>query len=139
MLARILSEQQLLGTRLGATVMNAAAVDDVIAWTVLAVVIAISRATSPLSALWTILSTLAFVAGMFIFVSPILKRIAIAMSRKDKEAGHNQLPVSFFVLTVLLCLASAYVTEVSSGRHAILCPLPPRATAVAVTTMAAPP
>jgi len=96
-----------------------AACDDVVAWSILALVIAISRASSPLSAVWTMLSTAAFVLGMFLVVNPILKRVAIAMGRKDKEASGSHynsasLPTWFFVLVVLLCLASAYVTEVSA-------------------------
>ena len=43
-LARIMSEMRLLDTVLGASVMNAAAVDDIIAWTILGLVIAITRA-----------------------------------------------------------------------------------------------
>ena len=69
-LARILSEQRLLGTRLGSSCMNAAAVDDVVAWSILSIVIALARAVSGLTALWTILSTLAFVLGMMYLVRP---------------------------------------------------------------------
>jgi Kef-type K+ transport system membrane component KefB len=49
-LARILSEMRLLDTTLGASVMNAAAVDDIIAWTILGLVIAIARAADGIGA-----------------------------------------------------------------------------------------
>jgi Kef-type K+ transport system membrane component KefB len=63
-LARILSERRILTTRLGALSLTIAAVDDVIAWVLLAIVIAIARAHSSLDILWVILLTLGEIALM---------------------------------------------------------------------------
>jgi Kef-type K+ transport system membrane component KefB len=117
-LARILSEMRLLGTKVGATTMNAAAVDDVLAWTILAVVIATARASDPASAAWTVLSALAFMGVMAFIVRPILRA---AFSRNQQQTvrsnraashGNDELPSWLFVSMVILCFVCAYTTEV---------------------------
>ena len=48
-LARILSERNLLRTKVGAVTLACAAVDDVTAWSMLAFIVAVSRAGSPVA------------------------------------------------------------------------------------------
>ena len=53
-LARIVQERQLSKTKLGALVITCAAADDITAWCILAGVIAVVKAGSVVSALYTI-------------------------------------------------------------------------------------
>src|SRR5205807_9198046 len=75
-LARILTERGLYKTRLGAVTLTCAAVDDVTAWCLLAVVVAIARAHGTGSALITIGLSVAFIAVMILVVRPFMARLA---------------------------------------------------------------
>ncbi len=73
-LARILEERHLTRTALGATAIACAATDDVTAWTVLALVVAIAKANTVGPTLLTIGLVLLFVLVMFFWVKPRLPR-----------------------------------------------------------------
>ena len=70
-LARILTDRGLTRTELGVAALTCAAVDDVTAWCLLAVVVGVARATLG-SALLAIVLTVAFIAIMFLVVRPIV-------------------------------------------------------------------
>jgi Kef-type K+ transport system membrane component KefB len=112
-LARILTERNLLRTRLGAVTIACAAVDDVTAWCILAGVIALIRADGSLSSLGiTLAGTGAYVAAMLLLVRPALRRLeryyhARGFLTQDVLAG-----------IFMLLLASAYTTE-WLGIHAL--------------------
>ncbi|WP_018348299.1 cation:proton antiporter [Longispora albida] len=111
-LARILSEQNLLRTPLGATGMTAAGIGDVTAWCLLAVVIAIVRGTSVMSAVLSMVYVLVFAAVMFWVVGPLVARVVA-------RAERNHTPrVALYAGLVCLVLASALATE-QIGVHAI--------------------
>lgn len=74
-LARLLKESGLAGTRVGTLSLVSAAVNDVVAWCVLAFVIALSRSTGPGDGLRTIILAIAFVAAMLVVVRPLLARL----------------------------------------------------------------
>lgn len=61
-------------TPLGTLAIASAANDDVTAWCLLAVVIAISKAGSFASALYSVGLAVAYIAVMFLVVRPFLKR-----------------------------------------------------------------
>ncbi|XP_034594760.1 cation/H(+) antiporter 15 [Setaria viridis] len=70
-LARILAETKLLGTELGRIAMSAAIVNDMCAWILLALAIAISEVNSAaLSSLWVLLCGVLFVLFCFYAVRP---------------------------------------------------------------------
>jgi Kef-type K+ transport system membrane component KefB len=73
-LARLLKESGLAGTRVGALSLVSAAVNDVVAWCVLAFVIALSRSTGPGDGLRTIVLAIAFMAAMLV-VRTLLARL----------------------------------------------------------------
>lgn len=101
-LARIVQERGLTGTPLGSMAITCAAADDITAWGILAVVVAIVKSTGILSAVVTILLALVFVFAMFFLVRPWLqKRMASVQGTKTKVA------LAFFVL-----LISGYLAEV---------------------------
>lgn len=111
-LARILQERGLTKTSLGSIVIACAAFDDVTAWCILATVIAIVKAGSIMSAMFTILLALVFVLIMFYGVRPIIRNISSKYSH-SKHLNKTVVIVSFFVL-----LMSSYITE-TIGIHAL--------------------
>ncbi|PRP86587.1 hypothetical protein PROFUN_05225 [Planoprotostelium fungivorum] len=102
-LARILSETGLMETRIGNLALSAAAVDDVIAWILLAVVVGIANASTPLAALYTFLLLISFVAFMILIVKPVLA--ALAKSRYLlTDSGELSLNVlAIFLLGIFIC------------------------------------
>lgn len=79
-LARILSDRGITDTPLGALALMCAAIIDVVAWCLLAVVIAISRHGPTSEVLMTVALTAAFAAGMVLVVRPVLARVLGAVS-----------------------------------------------------------
>jgi len=111
-LARIIQEKGIHKTRLGAIVITCAAVDDITAWCLLAVVIAIVKAGSFVSSLYTILLAVAYVLLMIKVVRPFLKRVGDLYTTKEN------LSKSIVAVFFLILLFSAYATEVI-GIHAL--------------------
>lgn len=110
-LARILRERELTRSRVGTIAIACAAVDDVTAWCLLAVIVALVRQRQLTGALWTIGLTAAFVACMLYVVGPRLTRWASSTVVSGGEALRTS--------TVLACLAlSSSVTELI-GIHAL--------------------
>jgi Kef-type K+ transport system membrane component KefB len=112
-LARILQERGIATTFLGSTAITCAAVDDVTAWTILAFVVAIAKATSVSGALLVVLLVLGFVAIMVFGVRHALPRSlgAERLPREEPSRG---------AVAIVLCvvIASALTTEVI-GIHAL--------------------
>ncbi len=111
-LARIIQERGLTKTPLGAMAITCAAADDVTAWCILAVVIAIVKAGGILSALFTIGLAVIFVLFMLRVVGPWIKRISTTVVEKEK-ISKSVVAIAFFIL-----LMSAYVAELI-GIHAL--------------------
>lgn len=111
-LARIVQEKGINKTKLGTIVLTCAAVDDITAWCVLAVVIAIVKAGSVISSLYTILFAVFYVVMMIKVIKPFLHRIGELHTTKEHL---NKSVVALFFLTLV---ASAFCTEVI-GIHAL--------------------
>lgn len=86
-LARILTERGLYKTPLGAVTLTCAAVDDVTAWCLLAVVVTIAQATGLLGAGATIAFSILFIAGMILVVRPLLQRLATYHEDRGQLSG----------------------------------------------------
>ncbi|MFI2370864.1 cation:proton antiporter [Streptomyces sp. NPDC018833] len=84
-LARILVDRGLYGTPLGALAMACAAVDDVAAWCLLALVVALASAGSPLDALTTAGLAVLFAGAMVLVVRPLLARWAAARADRTND------------------------------------------------------
>ncbi|MCO5609010.1 hypothetical protein L7F22_063230 [Adiantum nelumboides] len=112
-LARILAERKLLVTDVGQMALSAAAVNDLVAWILLALAIALSGSDkSPLVAVWVFLTGIAFLLLMFFAVKPILKHIA---SRAEEGNPSNE----FYISSILAgILAAGFATDFI-GIHAI--------------------
>jgi len=112
-LARVIEERGLSKSHLGSTAIACAAVDDVTAWCLLAVVVAIAKATGFSGALLTISLALVFIGIMLFFIKPMASRM---MDTKDRNETQSKGLVAG-VLT-FVC-ASALFTEVI-GIHALI-------------------
>lgn len=111
-LARIVQERGLSRTRIGGVAITCAAVDDITAWCLLAAVIAIVKAGSVISSIWTIALSITYVAFMLGMVRPFLKKIGDVYA--DRESLSKPVVAVFF----LILLLSSYATEVI-GIHAL--------------------
>lgn len=111
-LARIAQERGIHKTKLGTIVLTCAAADDITAWSLLAVVIAIVKAGSFISAFPTIIMAVGYVFILLKLVRPFLKRIG------DLHASHENLSKPVVAIFFLVLILSAYTTEII-GIHAL--------------------
>jgi Kef-type K+ transport system membrane component KefB len=109
-LARIVADRGLIRTEVGGLALASAAVDDVFAWSLLAVVVAVGTADG--GAPWQLLAVGPYLFVMFRWVRPLLRRLAAARER----AGRLTPDILAVILVGLL--VSCYLTEVM-GLHAI--------------------
>lgn len=112
-LARILTEQNMLRTRVGSVAITCAAVDDVTAWCILAGIIVIVRSSGLELPVWlTLCGLVAFVLLMLFVVRRLLKGLATIYERR------GGLTPDLIALILLVVLASGWITEVL-GVHAL--------------------
>lgn len=109
-LARILTERRLVQTPVGALSLAAAAVDDVSAWSLLALVVGIASAAGTGAALGTVGLTLGYAALVWWGLRPLLGRLG-------PREGHA-VSVELMSGAVLLVVLSALITE-HIGIHAL--------------------
>ena len=105
-LARIITENNLQGTRLGTLALTCAAVDDVTAWCILAVAIAVARHGSiDQQAVLTIIESIVYIGFMFTVGRWFLKRL----SKHHRRTGRlSQLVLAVIYMGVV---SSALITE----------------------------
>ena len=101
-LARVLQETGLYHTRIGVLTITCAAVDDVTAWCVLAIVVAVINSTGFADAIQIIALSLVFVVAMMKVVKPLLAR-------------RHTIPVW---MAISFAMVAAWITE-QIGIHAI--------------------
>jgi Kef-type K+ transport system membrane component KefB len=112
-LARILTERNLLRSKVGSVAITCAAVDDVTAWTILAGIIVLIRASNSPLPLWIMLAGLGvFVLLMLVVVRRALQRL-VAIYERQKSLTHDIL-----ALILLMVMASGWMTEFL-GVHAL--------------------
>jgi Kef-type K+ transport system membrane component KefB len=110
-LARMVKERGLSHTNVGITALSCAGINDIVAWCLLAAVVAIVRKGSVVSSFHTILWCLCYVLVMMLVVRPVLR--VLINSAKGNPAGRG----SMAIILVLL-LISSWVTE-SIGIHSL--------------------
>jgi Kef-type K+ transport system membrane component KefB len=112
-LARILTERDLLRTRVGSVAIACAAVNDVTAWCILAGIVVIVRSSTLLMPLWVTVTGLgAFVLLMLTVVRRLLGMLIASYER------HRGLTHGHLALILLVVLASGWVTDYW-GVHAL--------------------
>lgn len=111
-LARIIQERNMTKTPIGTLSIASAANDDITAWCLLAIVIAIAKAGSFVSAFYTIGLTVAYITLMFIVVRPFLKKIGAAYTNQEVISK------TFVAFIFLILIISSALTEII-GIHAL--------------------
>jgi Kef-type K+ transport system membrane component KefB len=112
-LARILADNRMTRTRLGALALTCAAVGDITAWCLLAFVVGVVHESSghaALAAVWTA----GFIAVMFLVVRPLFERL----SRQIRDGR----PAEGAVAITLVAVVAAALTTEAIGVHAIFGP-----------------
>lgn len=112
-LARILSERNMMQDKVGSLAIVCAAMDDVTAWCILAMVVAIASAGSDMSSLFFTLGGTALYTSVMIWgVRPLLKRL-----EKGITQGHGSSPNTVAVVAVTV-IGSAIITDML-GIHSL--------------------
>ncbi len=105
-LARILSERNMLGSRLGTVAIACAAVDDVTGWCILAYIVVLIRSAHSSTSIWMTTAGLA-VFGLIMIYG--VRRLLRGYERVYKAKG--ELSENLMALMLLLVLVSALCTE----------------------------
>jgi Kef-type K+ transport system membrane component KefB len=113
-LARIISERQLQTTPVGTLALTVAALDDITAWCILALVVAIAQSGPVWQSAITVLLTVLYIVFMFYAVRPFIhwwlaKHYQRHAPDRDK---------TWMTITILLILLSSLATELI-GIHAL--------------------
>ncbi|XP_023545155.1 cation/H(+) antiporter 20-like [Cucurbita pepo subsp. pepo] len=118
-LARILAELKLLTTQVGETAMAAAAFNDIAAWILLALAVALAgngeggAQKSPLVSVWVLLSGGGYVVFVMVVIRPGMKWVVRRCSYE-----HDALGDAYICLTLVGVLVSGFVTDLI-GIHSI--------------------
>jgi Kef-type K+ transport system membrane component KefB len=107
-LARLLADKNMLGTSIGTLALTCAAVGDVLAWCLLALVVAIIHAQGLISVALTVGIIILFIGIMFAVVRPLLVYAERRIQSKSL----------LMAMSLVLLLLSAYVTN-SIGIHPV--------------------
>jgi Kef-type K+ transport system membrane component KefB len=105
-LARILTERDLLRTRMGTLSISCAAVDDITGWCILAYIVVLIRSDRATHPLWvTVGGAIAYMLVMYFAVRPLMRRFEAHFQRTGRLTENSM------SLMVALVLASALATE----------------------------
>ncbi|EJC98912.1 uncharacterized protein FOMMEDRAFT_94794 [Fomitiporia mediterranea MF3/22] len=106
-LCRILTELKLMDTTVGIVVLSAGIGNGIIGWTLLALCVALVNAASGLSALWILLTAVAWTLFLLIPVKRVFKWFA-----QRTGSIENGPTMSFMTATILMTFASAFFTDI---------------------------
>jgi Kef-type K+ transport system membrane component KefB len=109
-LARILADRGIDKTSLGATAIACAAVNDAVAWAILAIVVAVARATGLTSAFIGFGLVALFVVVMVLYVRPLLARLFVSEGALTERG---------VIASVLIFITSAALATQVIGIHAL--------------------
>lgn len=97
MLARIIYESGIANTKIGTLTLGAAAVDDAVAWVMLAVVLATTKNSSAIAVL-AIGGGIAYAVAMFFVGRRLFRRLFSRQSVQDKSVGMGTLSALLLIL-----------------------------------------
>lgn len=106
-LCRILTALKLLDTTVGIVVLSAGVCNDVVGWSLLALAVALVNATSGLTALWILLTCIAFTAFL---MWPV--RIALLRFARFTGSTQNGPTMFFMTVTILVMWACSFFTDI---------------------------
>lgn len=110
-LASILSAANLLDRPVGVVALSAAALDDIVAWCVLAVASSFAKNGSAVSGLYTLCLSVAYVLTMVFALRPSLRLLHGHLVKRDLHNNRY-----YFCVLMVLLIGSAYCTE-AIGIH----------------------
>ncbi|ORY43580.1 Sodium/hydrogen exchanger family-domain-containing protein [Leucosporidium creatinivorum] len=113
-LARILTELEMLQNHVGVIVLAAGVGNDVVGWVLLALAIALVNAASGLIVLYVILTSIGWILFLFLLGRPALQWLG----RKTGSYGEKGPSETMTCIVVFTMLASSWVTD-RIGIHAI--------------------
>jgi Kef-type K+ transport system membrane component KefB len=108
-LARILSDCGLLKSTIGTIAIGCAAIDDVVAWSLLGLVAGVAHGETDIA--WTLAMETIYVAAMVLAVRPLLAR---TLSLRRRPAA----PLSWIALVAAVAIGSAWAADLI-GIHAV--------------------
>ncbi|KAF9911443.1 K(+)/H(+) antiporter [Linnemannia zychae] len=111
-LARILAEMQLMSTTVGFITVCAAAAGDIVAWILLALLVSLINATTPIMPLYVILMAIGWCIILIYVVRPLLLSL-VRLTHSEEEPSQKMIAI-----TLVIVLTSAFVTNII-GIHAI--------------------
>jgi Kef-type K+ transport system membrane component KefB len=111
MLARIIYEAGMAGTSLGTLALGAGATDDVVAWSLLAIVLATAKGNSSI-AIWAIGGGIVFVVLMLTLGKRLLAKLGDIVEKEGKMTQN------VLVTSVLILFAGAWFTD-AIGVYAV--------------------
>ena len=119
-LARILEDRQMSKTQLGSIALTCAAVDDVTAWCILALVIAVAQASNLSTSFLTIMLALCFIFFMLFVIKPQLPRLVGNVMKNISESSeeHPKTGRGLVAGVLAFVLGCALLTE-TIGIHAL--------------------
>lgn len=114
-LARILTELNLIGDRVGSVVLAAGITNDLTGWILLALVVTLANSSSPVSTVYIFLTTL----GWFTFLCiPVRISLNYYLKRYTIDLVKGEPSQSLMSLIIVLVFISAFFTDVT-GVHPI--------------------
>ncbi|KDQ64220.1 hypothetical protein JAAARDRAFT_52200 [Jaapia argillacea MUCL 33604] len=113
-LCRILTELKLLDTTVGVLVLSAGVGNDIVGWILLALTVALVNASSGLTALWVLLTSVGYV----IFLLIPVKRGFRYLARRTGSLESGQPTAFMMTITLLVVFFSAFFTDII-GVHPI--------------------
>ncbi len=111
-LARILSATGMLHSKVGTVALTSAAINDVLAWCLLAFVVATAKSHGLLQSVLPTALTILYIAAMWFVVRPFLRRLG---QRGSSREGLSQ---NLVAVVFLLLFLSSFTTELI-GIHAL--------------------
>ncbi|HEX2902521.1 MAG TPA: cation:proton antiporter [Jatrophihabitans sp.] len=105
MLARVLEERKIAHTRFGVLATTAAAVDDALAWCLLAIVAALATDGSVIGALRTLIPAICMVIGLFALLPRVLRR------PMQRAAAQGHISDQLFVTVLGIVLAVGWLSD----------------------------
>jgi K+:H+ antiporter len=126
-LARLLADKKMLGTKVGMLVLTCASIDDLLAWCLLAFVVSIVHSQGALPIIGTIGLTILFIAVMLFGVRPLLGYVAQriqsesadTISRIPTDGDKSFASVGTHVIAPIIILLFAAYTTNSIGIHPV--------------------
>ncbi|KAG9064564.1 K(+)/H(+) antiporter [Linnemannia hyalina] len=111
-LARILAEMQLMSTTVGFITVCAAAAGDIVGWVLLALLVSLINATTPIMPLYVVLMAIGWCIILVYAVRPLLLSL-VRLTHSEEEPSQKMIAI-----TLMIVLTSAFVTNMI-GIHAI--------------------